>query len=338
MTALGLGWLLRRLGAWQGVLALTYHRIGTPDATPFDHDVWSATAENFEAQLTLLQKHSDVIHPRDLASVQRRRAGRFSLVTFDDGYRDNYERAFPILKRKGLPATFFISTGFIDRPRAAWWDDVAWMVKRSAFATLDLRPWIAEPLAVSGGEPRDSSVGEVEPRRSLDRADVIRRILKVYKGLPEEQTPKFLEAVATATGSGRCPAAAARDNWMTWPMLREMHAAGMAIGGHTVDHPILSRCTPERQRQEIFGCGERLKHELGIPMLWFAYPRGKRDSFTQETRQCLKEASVQWAFSYYGGFQRFGSWDASDLRRTGIELQLGRCQFQTLMALPQVFA
>lgn len=322
ISAIGLGWCLRRLMAWEGVLTLAYHRIGTPGDSPFDHDVYSASAENFEHQLRVLKSHCDVIHPRDLADVRRRGKGRHAIITFDDGYRDNYTVALPILRSLGVTATFFVCTGYVDNPRAAWWDETAWMLRRSRRETIDLRPWLPVPLSLAPDAMASS----------------IRQVLFVLKKLTEDKTASFLHAIAEATGSGRCPDEAARENWMTWPMIRELHADGMAIGGHTVRHPILARCDVDRQRQEITECGRRLREEIGASMRWFAYPRGKRDSFTAETKRCLADAGVEWAFSYYGGLQRLDQWDPYDVPRASVELEVNRPQFQVLVDLPQVYA
>ncbi len=72
--------------------------------------------------------------PRVLAAKR----GRYGMITFDDGYRDNHATALPILKREGVTATFFVATGFIDAPRLPWWDEIAWMVRTSRQDGLEL--------------------------------------------------------------------------------------------------------------------------------------------------------------------------------------------------------
>ncbi|MGB2710613.1 MAG: polysaccharide deacetylase family protein, partial [Conexibacter sp.] len=123
--------LLARLPLWRGVLVLNYHRVGDGSATPWDHTLWSATAEGFDAQLTFLARHAEVVGPDDLPALAAGRRGRRVLLTFDDGYRDNHEIAYPLLRRHGLQATFFLATGFLDRPHVAWWDEIAWMVRHA---------------------------------------------------------------------------------------------------------------------------------------------------------------------------------------------------------------
>ena len=316
----GLGRLIARAAPWSGVLALTYHRIGDGRTSLFDRGLWSADAEAFGEQIRFCKSHVDVIAPGDLPVVVNRRTGRYLLITFDDGYRDNYEVAFPILKAEGVPATFFIATGFVDTPRLPWWDEIAWMVRTSNKRSLDMKGWLDAPV------PMD------EPER--ERA--VRALLRGFKAASADAADRYLAAVADVTGSGRCGVDGG-DLWMTWKMVREMRASGMTIGGHSSAHIVLARATAERQREEILGCGRRLSDETGDPMHYFSYPVGGRQSFNAATRECLREAGVRYAFSYYGGVGRFDRWDDYDVPRVPIETDVTRNRFRSIVQLPQVF-
>ena len=185
-----------------------------------------------------LKAHFDVAALDDLPDILARRAGRCVLITFDDGYRDNYTAAFPILRRHRVSATFFVTTGFIDEPRLPWWDEIAWAVRTSRHTSVELPGWLPSPAVFD------------EP----DREGAVRTLLRAYKAMPTASTGDYLRAIREATGTAQCDPRTADDLWMTWDMLREMRAAGMAIGGHTVNHPILSRMPRENQREEIAGC------------------------------------------------------------------------------------
>jgi peptidoglycan/xylan/chitin deacetylase (PgdA/CDA1 family) len=319
----GLLFLLERAIRWSGVLVLNYHRVGNGKQSPFDRRLWSADAEAFTDQIRFCRSQLEVITPDDLPKVLAHGSGRYALITFDDGYRDNYEIAFPILKAEGVPATFFITTGFVDAPKLPWWDEIAWMVRTSRQDRVELSRWI--PAPISFDEP--------------EREEAVRTLLRVYKAMPAESTGDYLDAVAEATRSGRCEEPeVGRSLWMDWEMLREMRAAGMTVAGHTVTHPVLARTSIKRQREEILGCGARLAKELGEPMKYFSYPIGKPGSFDSVTQDCLREAGVRFAFSYYGGFRRFGEWNNYDVPRVAVETCLTAEWFRSIVAVPQLFA
>jgi peptidoglycan/xylan/chitin deacetylase (PgdA/CDA1 family) len=318
----GLRALLGRAMEWSGVLVLNYHRVGNGKESPFDRGLWSTDAETFTDQIRFCKSHLDVITPGDISRAVTNGSGRYALITFDDGYRDNYETAFPILKAEGVPATFFVATGVVDSPQVPWWDEIAWMVRTSGQDRVGPFSWL--PTRILFDEP--------------GREGAIRTLLQAYKAMPAESTGRFLDAIAEATGTGRCSADVGLSFWMTWDMLREMKSAGMTVAGHSVTHPILARTPRERQRDEIFGCGTRLAEEMGEPMQYFSYPVGGPNSFNSVTQQCLREAGVQYAFSYYGGFRRFGDWNNFDIRRVAVETHLTPEWFQSIVTLPQFLA
>jgi peptidoglycan/xylan/chitin deacetylase (PgdA/CDA1 family) len=314
--------LARRLPRWRGVVVLNYHRVGDSAGQPWDRTLWNADGERFDAQLATLARHAEVIGPEDAVRFAReRRPGRRVLLTFDDGYRDNYDVAYPLLRRHGLTATFFPATGFLDSARAAWWDELAWMVRNATRERLPAGDPFPEALALGPNE--DGTIAALTSR---------------YKELDEPDTEPFLAALAAATGAGRCEPSRCRELWMTWEMVRELQAAGMQIGGHTVTHPILARLSLERQREEIDGCAERLEQELGRPMRWFAYPVGARDSFTAQTKRILEERGVQLAFSFYGGFGAYARWNALDVPRIHVGASHGPELLQAMVWLPRLLA
>jgi peptidoglycan/xylan/chitin deacetylase (PgdA/CDA1 family) len=121
---------------------------------------------------------------------------------------------------------------------------------------------------------------------------------------------------------------------MTWDMLREMHRAGMTIGGHTSRHCVLSRLSRAEQSDEIASCARRIEEELGVKMRAFAYPVGARDSFNRDSRECLREQGVVAAFSYYGGLGRLDDWDDLDIPRISVEQDTTFAQFRAMLSWP----
>ncbi len=318
----GLGRVWDHMPGRRGLVALGYHRIGNPEATLLDRAMFSATAEEFEAQLRYLKSASDVIGLDDVETVLRGERGRAVLLTFDDGYRDNYEVAIPLLQAHGIRATFFLTTGFIDRPTVPWWDLISWMVRSTRRPELELPRWVGWKRWLGEGT-RDS---------------VILALVTRCKLLPQEARVDFLSDLEAAleVDSQEAEREHAATLWMTWDMARAAKAAGMDLGAHTVSHPSLVHLSRQRQLEEIVECARRLREETGEAPRALSYPFGGLDRVNTDTRACLEEAGIPFCFSYYGGYNPPGSVDRFDLRR----IRLGRLAsldaFKFVVRLPSL--
>ena len=104
-------------------LILLYHRVADAGSDP-----WSlcVTPRHFAEHLEVLRKYSDPMRLQHLAQglYRRQRAGRPVAITFDDGYADNLQNAKPLLERYDIPATVFVTTGYIGSEREFWWDEL----------------------------------------------------------------------------------------------------------------------------------------------------------------------------------------------------------------------
>ena len=267
----GLGALLRLAPAWRGLVVLDYHRIGTPGDSPLDRAMWNATLEDFDAQVGFLARNFDVVGPADVTARPR---GRQVLITFDDGYRDNHAAALPILQAHGASATFFLTTGFLDTPRLAWWDEVAWMVRTST----------RDSVCVD-----DAGVAFDDP----DRAAAVATLLDRAKALPGAELAGFLDRVALATGTGRAPALVSDGQWMTWRMARELLAAGMHVGGAHRRPPDPRASRPRRPARGDPRLRRPAARRARNPDALVSYPNGDRSSFDAHTRALLEEAGVE---------------------------------------------
>ena len=309
----------RRGGRGAQLLTLNYHRVAEPEDCDFDRDLISATPGGFASQLDFLARNADVVGLADVPDViAARRRGRFVLITFDDGYADNAAVAAPLLKDRGLPATFFLTSGFLDDRRPAWWDEIAWMVRRSEAGRVELP---AYGLSVD----------------TADRAAAMKAVIEHYKTLPPGETAAYLDAVADACGTGRCPAEVADALWMTWDDARRLVAGGFTVGGHTVSHPVLSRLPAGEQAREVADNRRRIVAELGVEPTAFSYPVGQPDSFTTQTKRAVAAAGYETAFSFYGGLCRRGHVDLLNIPRVAVESRHCGRAFRSLVSWPQVF-
>ena len=323
----GAGVLLRAAAPWRGVLVLSYHRIGEASSLQTSRALVTATAEQLDRQLRFLTRSCEVLDPGELDAIRSHppllsRRGRRVLITFDDGYRDLYEAAHPLLRRHGVRAAIFLCSGFLDRVADAWWDEVAWILRRSALAALPPGPWWKSTLPLDQAHHEHS----------------IKVVTMRCWELPPDAISALLEELGEVTGVGRRPAQDSAPDWIDWEMARELSRAGHTIGAHTLHHPILARLPQERQRQEIAGSIERIEAELGARPRWFAYPVGVPGVFDQHSRAAAAEAGVELAFSNYGGLLTPASFAALDLRRLSVETLRTPALFAAAATVPALFA
>lgn len=180
---------------------------------------------------------------------------RAMVITFDDGYADNAELALPIMKRVGVPGTFFVATGFLDGGRM-WNDSVIECLRRSAEREIDL-----EFLGL----------GRMRLGSDSERRGAIEAVLASIKYLglgAREQAIGQLRKVARVDGLP--------DNlMMTSGQVKALYDAGMEIGGHTVNHPILKSLSVTDAEREIVQGRARLEAIIGATVEVFAYPNGR---------------------------------------------------------------
>ncbi len=273
--------------ALRRVAVFAYHRIlplPGPEF-PFDEELISSSPEQFEREVRFLQRNADVLSLREMLAALRAPKSlpqRPVLITFDDGYMDNYETAFPILKSLGLPATFFLASALVGRRVAPWWDAIACCVKRSTVEE------IASPFGGADAPYR------LDPR---NRKASAKRFLERVKESPWTVAMAAVERLKLATGV--VPEAfLTADPFLSWDQAREMAAAGMEIGGHTRTHPLLTRLDPGSLYSETTGCFEEITREMGRAPVAFAYPVGSARAMSAETDDAVKAAGFQLWFSH----------------------------------------
>lgn len=282
---------------------LIFHRV-LRQHDPLVPDVPDAT--QFEAQMRWVRSWFNVL-PLSQA-VQRLYVGdipaRALSITFDDGYADNEEIAAPILRRLGMTAAFFVSTGFLHGD-TMWNDRIIEAVRGTALNELDLR---CHGLATY-------NVASIEERRRA-----ITTLLSEIKRLEPDRRRLLTDAIAGHSGPAPKPSLMMRPH-----QLRCLRSMGMEIGAHTVTHPILTRLSLAEARHEIAQSKETLEHLLDERVELFAYPNGvPRDDYAAEHAALVQECGFACAVSTAWGaasmrsdrFQlpRFTPWDRNRLR------------------------
>ena len=242
------------------------------------------------------------------AAVARLRDGslpeRAACITFDDGYADNYHVALPILQRHGLTATFFIATGFLDGGRM-WNDTLIESVRACTLQKLALDSLGLGSHGVATTAEKQAAIaaliGQIKYRSVDDRVTITRAVAAQAQVQPPN------------------------DLMMTSYQVKKMHGAGMQIGAHTVNHPILARLTRDEAYLEIQRSKATLEGLLNDRVGLFAYPNGKpEEDYTAQSVDVVRElgfdaaVSTRWGSSTHGDdllqIRRFTPWDRTKLR------------------------
>ena len=282
------------LHAQPKVPILTFHRVND-DNDPFLPALPTAV---FAERMAHIAQYYQVHTVEDLAGrlLEGRLPRNALAITFDDGFRDNLTHAAPILKRLGLPATVFLVTGHIDTPHPLWADRLALGFKSATVRQVELSD--GRVLALGTVSERLAALKETfaHLRRVADehRVGAVEALLTTLRPSPER--PKRL--------------------MLSWDEVDALRGLGFSIGAHTVSHPILSRVTPEKAREEIFGSKLAIEKFTGETVRGFAYPNGRRDDYNETAIQLVREAGFTCAVTTQRGLNDIHT-PVLELRRGG---------------------
>ncbi len=299
--------LARRLNRHR-LLVLTYHGVmestDGPDAWLNRNMVDTAT---FHWQMQYLARTSTCMTLGQ--AVARLRHGtplppNSVAVTFDDGFRNNYTQAFPVLMECGVPATIFLTTGHIGRGmHLLWTERVARLISSMK------RPVIRLEL---GDEARLWWL-----RSSEEREQTASALLKLLKRLPVGLREDKIAELVQQAGQEDEPTARERYEFLNWDDVRTMAGAGIEFGSHTVHHPVLSTLDARQRLEEVVGSKETIERELRQPCRVFSYPNGGVGDFGDTDRRVLRQVGYMGAATQIPGFNDLAS-DPFALRRVNI--------------------
>jgi len=280
--ASSLGWPLMSLSVRKrGVTVLMYHRV-TRAGAPFQ----GLDVTLFREQMRWLRRHCTPIRPEELLQRVRKPGWRRPpvLVTFDDGYRDYHDNAFPVLAELGIPAIVFVATAFIDNGGLLWTDSVNWAVEKTSRSRAEL-PWCRKP---------DFDLSSHEGREFFITA------AKSYlKQIPDTQRHRELGRLLEELGVSPDDANMERQ-MMNWDEVRA--TLGLTqIGGHSHTHPIMSQLDERQMGLEISLCRDRITTQTGQAPRYFAYPNGREQDFNDMTKRLLQQNGFELAFSTIEG-------------------------------------
>lgn len=292
-------WIQARI--FSGVLILGYHRVANVLRDEYEVCV---TPEHFAEHMEVVSKYAQPIPLSKLV----RHIGEGSLppaaiaVTFDDGYTDNLFQVKPILEKYTVPATVFVSTGYVGRE--FWWDELERLIMSSQADPGALQLQVRESR-FQWDHPNGSPEVDLGIRRKFRRA-----LYHFLLTLDVEDQNHAMFTIRNWSGVSSEDASGSRA--MNHQELLQLAEGGLIeLGSHTRHHPMLPRLSPERQKDEIDLGKQDLETLLGKRVAGFAYPNGKA---TDDAKQIVREAGFVFACTSLHDVVRPGS-DMFELTR-----------------------
>jgi len=257
---------------------LFYHRFRRPGEGAEDL-LPRLDCGEFDRQMAYLKKNYEILSLNEVAAVLRngqdfRRPT--IILTIDDGYRDNYTLAYPLIRKHDLPVTIYLTAGFIGGDAGLWLDDIEYALRSTACDGFSLENVLGkERVDISTQEGKKDAekklYAALAKKGERERQDALRELFAVLD-VPE-------------------PSVSCRDRiMMNWPEVREMSSNGVDFGAHTVSHPFLPAMPLDEAKQEILDSKRIIEEKTGRTVKHFAVPNGKSDDFSHELTNFCKEA------------------------------------------------
>ena len=281
-------------GLWaKSLTVVNYHRIDDPDRNDFDSFKLnvSATPNDFNRQMDYLTEWFNVVSLRDVVewlAGQKELPAFAALITFDDGYLDNYLSAYPILRQHNFPALIFLATGHIGTDAPFYWDMAAYCFYHTKEHQLSFP---------------DGRTERWSDQEELDQ--VSKKWIEQMKIYPQTEKLAYVRQLPEMLGVS-VPSGYFQKLMMNWDQVREMQKGGIEFGAHTMHHPILTRVSLDEVRAEVAGSKSRIEKELGEAVLSFAYPNGQSSDLNAPIEKIVADSGIRAAFTLLNGPSSLG--------------------------------
>ncbi|MCK5146684.1 polysaccharide deacetylase family protein [bacterium] len=284
---------------------LMYHGIAehhnSDDLSEFLH--MNVLQDEFARQMEYLHKNYTVISLSEAVQLIEKNAKlprRLVVITFDDGYRNNYKLAWPICRELDLPFTIYVATDFVEKQSLLWGDRLA--------------------LALQFTEKQSITFLEkcYSLRSHSERSNTLWQILACMKGLHADQVEGMISDIELELRASPDSEALERYRACSWQDLKEMSDSDLVeIGAHTMGHKIIARLSDRDIRKELIGSKKIIETMTGARCGHFCYPNGKPDDFNDQCQRLVREAGFDSASTTIEGFAGAGD-NCYALKRLGV--------------------
>jgi peptidoglycan/xylan/chitin deacetylase (PgdA/CDA1 family) len=288
-------------------LILRYHSVSGADGSGPVHldPSLCIPASAFAQQMRFIRNHYTPVsldHLFEAIKQNRPFPPRAVAITFDDGYRDNYSEALPILQEYGISATFYITAGCVEARDLLWTSKLRYYFMATRELVLQLRHPVAQVLDLSSPASRQAAY-----------AHTVALIKSTGRRCGGDEVFQEVEAALQVTNLTPL-----RDSMLSWEEIREMSQAGMLIGAHTLTHPNLPGLHPDAAEAEVAGSKALIEERANVAVNHFAYPNGRGVShFNDTVREIVQQAGFLTSTTSISGSVHPTD-DLFTLRRLGV--------------------
>jgi peptidoglycan/xylan/chitin deacetylase (PgdA/CDA1 family) len=299
---------------------LAYHRIFPLPGKdyPFSESTISATPEEFDKQMDFVRNRFNVINFGVLSnaiSSGKPLPKNSLIITFDDGYADNFEIAWEILKKYGLTATIFLVTSFVGSSNLFWFDKLSYMIKRFSGDFINAGKYVFET-------------------GSKNREMIRESVMRIFRSVSEKDRLRLYGELEKQCNIGITSEDIALAKPLSWDQIREMSKGGIEFGSHTISHPFLSNLTKSEMMYELLESKHVIEQKLGKEIQSIAYPSG---SYDHRVMNCAKNCGYQFGTSYEHNVTKFDENNLFNMPRIHVETDVDYTLFQANLLLPQLF-
>lgn len=283
------------------IIIFNYHRIKNNNlSTPFDDSVFGPDAKRFRQEMEWLKKETRILSEQELIETvyqKKKVKGICSLVTFDDGYRDNFDIAYPILRDLNIPAIFFIPTHPVSSRELGWWDIVAYFIKNTK-----TNKFIFQNIEYN----------------TSDKKQLYKTIISQLKTSSPSAIKEILHQLSESLNVAFPAVSIQSEELMTWEQIKILSDNGMSIGSHSHDHSILSQQDADTLAAQLAISITILENKLDKKINSIAYPVGGYQHFNNETKSVSKDLGFKLGFSYLTGLNKADEVDPFNVKRMRI--------------------
>ena len=310
----------------QHVRIITYHRIldvVSVENYPFDENLVSATKEDFIWQMNFIKQRFKPMTLRALHGClvsDTKPPPNSVIITFDDGFVDNFEVAYPVLKELEIPATFFVTVGQIGEKESFWFDKVVYMIKKAMPGTYHL-----------------NSIDKTIEIHATEKKNNIRDLLRILKQTDNEKRLALVDELEAQFSHAFYEHEKTLSATMSWEQIIELSRNGMEIASHTMTHPVLSKLSRDELEWELSESKRIIEEKTGHSCESISYPVGGLDSFNAETINLVKKY-YKMGCTYVKGTNKLSHIDCHQLKRIHISSTINNAMFEATLLCPQLFS